>query len=94
MDTLGSQWTEKTMTRYFLNNQLAAPVVPGTTSELSPPDVGLHAFQKQVIRQGNIDIQAHAGVEPGDSFLLLQYSFLVLKGSFLVLHGSFLVLHD
>jgi hypothetical protein len=65
MDTLGSQWTEKTMTRYFLNNQLAAPVVPGTTSELSPPDVGLHAFQKQVIRQGNIDIQAHAGVEPG-----------------------------
>ena len=68
MDTLGSQWTEKTMTRYFLNNQLAAPVVPGTTSELSLPDVGLHAFQKQVVRQGNVDIQALAASGAGGRF--------------------------
>ena len=63
LDALGSQWTEATMAQYFIHNQLAAPIIPGSTSELSPPDVALHAFQKQTPMKGNTQTPPRAGAE-------------------------------
>ena len=56
-DCLGASWAPETVQTYWINNQPAFPLAPGTTSYLAVPDTHIHAPMKAYFRQAKSDLQ-------------------------------------
>ena len=62
-DCLGSSWAEETVQQYWINNQPAFPLAPGTTSYLAPPDTHVHKLMKDYLRDAKTELQEAADRE-------------------------------
>ena len=56
-DCLGASWSPATMQRYFLNNQPAVPMAPGSTPYNAVPDTHIHPLMKKILRQQKPSLQ-------------------------------------
>ena len=62
-DCLGASWAPSTMERYWLNNQIAIPMAPGSTAYNALPDTHVHPQMKAILRQEKNKLQEHADRE-------------------------------
>ena len=67
-DCLGATWAPSTMERYWLNNQIAIPMAPGSTAYNALPDTHVHPQTKAILRQEKNKLQEQADRE----FVLAQ----------------------
>ena len=58
VDCLGSQWSERTLARTWLNQQMQIPIAPNATSCIQVADTHIHSELKAFFRQAKAELQA------------------------------------